>query len=484
MSLCVCTTRVQYLAAMISSVSFLLLLASGVGAAVISQLCNLVCSAQEVTCMSACSYNLSQAQLPFFGAPWLRLRARFDMGKLHKTITGSSSPLTGERTNVYFTSLDGKLYQYRNESQSQTVIFELPPSYKLNTSNGKGLYDVSFHRKFQQNGVFYLHFSIDADPGTTLTLTSKIRSINGQNQLYQFPVDHYNVVFKYRKFDTAVVELGEVTRFSQLTPDRSGGWMASAIPEGWNWYNEDPLYVAIGGNSEENILYGSELSYLSTIRRLDAEKPQSSESTWASGASNPLSCSNTVHKAGEIMCLVQLYDSSRALFRIRKGTNIGKPEYVMRCEESGGCRAGRLRNDTAPLEIFYQGDRCPVTSVMFYTGYKMNKFRGNLFLSRDACYLKRLGRIEPAELLRLVRNSTSGDWYTSPVPTDFEDSFLVDTKLVGADNHDDFFLSGFSMRSGKQIFYSINPIRAANDYLEDDYDENGVIVKKAERARR
>jgi hypothetical protein len=434
--------------------------------------------------MGACGLNLSTANPPFFGAPWIRLRSRFDMGKLHEEITGCSAPLNGERTNVYFTTLSGKLYQYRNETKTPQLIFEIPETYEMNTSNGKGLYDISFHRKFEQNGLFYLHYSVSAPEGATLTLTSDIRTIKSKPQMYQFVIDHYNVISKYRKFGTTVVEMGEVTRFAQLTPERSGGWMSAAIQEGWGWYEEDPLYVAIGGNSEENIVYGSELSYLSTIRRLDAEKPRQSETTWASGTSNPLSCSSTVFKAGEIYCLVERHDSSRALYRVRKGTNIGRPEYVLRCEETGGCKAEKQRNDTAPLEIYYKGDRCPVTSVLHYSGYKMNKFKTNLFLSRDACYIKRFGRIEPAELLRLVRNSTSGAWYTSPVPTDFEDNFLIDTKLVGADKHNDFFLSGFSMRTGKHVFYSIDPIRAANDYLEDDYDENGILVRKEKRRKR
>src|SRR5690606_6603618 len=140
-------------------------------------------------------------------------------------------------------------------------------------------------------------------------------------------VDHYNVVHKFRLLGNIAIPLNEVKRYPQVSTARSGGWMSAAMREGWNWYSEDPLYLAIGGNADENILYGAELSYLSSIRRMDANKPDETDAIWANGIGNPISCSTTIFKSGEIMCLVQLEGGDRALYRIKKGTNSGRPEF-------------------------------------------------------------------------------------------------------------------------------------------------------------
>lgn len=463
-------------------VSLLLLLCCAVGAVIIPPACNRVCSPDSAICLAACNYNITHLPPPFFGAPWVRLSARFNMGQLDEEVTGCSAPLNAEKTNIYFTTLEGRLYQYNNATNDFGTVLDLGRMLELDTNQSKGLYDVAFHRQFEQNGEFYLHYSVPAPAGTALTLSSDVRT-PGRPQVYQLVVDHYNVIRKFRKVGNTALSLGEVHRFPQLSPARSGGWMSAALREGWRWYSEDPLYVAIGGNTDENILYGAELSYLSSIRRLDANDPNSTEFAWASGVGNPLSCSSSIAKSGEVMCIAELHSGDRALYRIRKGTNVGSPEFVRRCE-SYACRQTKKRIDTAPLQVFPAGQQCPITSVQHYTGYRMNKFKTNLFLSRDACFDAKSGAFRPTELLRLVKNSTSGAWYTHKLPTDWEDNFLVETKLVGADKHNDFFLSGYSMRQAKRVFYSIDPVRAANDYYEDfEYDENGVKTQEKKKRR-
>ena len=447
--------------------------------AVIPDVCNRVCKPDNAICLSACGYNISHLPPPFFGAPWVRLSARFDMGVLDEQVSGCSAPLNSEKTNIYFTTLQGRLYQYNNQTNDFGALLDLSQYFGLDQNVSKGLYDVSFHRQFEQNGHFYVHFSVPAKRGTVLTVSSDVRT-PGTQQAYQLVVDHYNVVHKFRLLGNIAIPLNEVKRYPQVSTARSGGWMSAAMREGWNWYSEDPLYLAIGGNADENILYGAELSYLSSIRRMDANKPDETDAIWANGIGNPISCSTTIFKSGEIMCLVQLEGGDRALYRIKKGTNSGRPEFVKLCQ-SHACAQQKARLDTAPLEVFKKDARCPVTSVLHYTGYKMNKFRTNLFLSRDSCFDAKTGAFRPAELLRLVKNSTTAEWYTHTLPSDFEDNFLVETKLIGADKHNDFFLSGYSMRSKKRVFYSIDPIRAANDFYEEEFNEEGLKTERRKR---
>lgn len=444
--------------------------------AVIPEDCSLVCKDPAVSlCFDACAFNITQKRLPFYGAPWLNVTRRFDMGVLREHITGCGAPLGNSRTNVYFTTLEGSVYHYQNSTNTFYRVLNI--SDRLDRSNGKGLYDIAFNRYFLNNGLFYLSYSKPAEKGRRITLSSNIRSGGSVKTTYQFPVDHYTAIQEYKKAGASAVAIQDIHLYEQIGSNRTGGWLGQAIPQGYA--KQDPLYIAIGGNSEENILYGSELVHMSSIRRLDTADPAKVDDQWASGASDPISCTVTSHLSAEVYCLVRLYTGDMAVYRIKYRTNIGSSTYVERCE-SLACRNHKKYKSTQPVATFSKS-ACPATSIIHYTGYQMDLFKLDVFISQDACYNPSLGIIEPARLLRVVKNSTSGQFYASEVPSYFEDPFLIDTKLVGADKHDDFFLTGLSLKTGKVTFYSIDPVRAANDYAETEYyinDEHAANAKK------
>ncbi len=435
-------------------------------AAVISPRCNFVCGPEDGSCLYACNYNITHAPPSFFGAPWVRLVQRFNLGELEETVTGCDSPLRGDKENIYFTTLQGKVYRYKNTTNSFDTVFNLGRSVDLAIGEGKGLYDVAFHREYEKNFLFYLHYAIPAAPNDLLTLVDKATSRSRQ-KVYQIKIHHYNVISEFRKIGDSAMFLRQLRKIPQVSEKRSGGWLASGIREGWKYYTENPLYFATGGNTNESIVYGRHMSYLSSLRRFDSNNITEADQQWASGIGDPISCASTVHKSGKVVCLIQVLNGTRMIYTIEKDMNIGSDNYVEQCT-SAACANGKKHRpaDRVPMAVFPTSD-CNITSIFIYTGYKMNKFRGNVFLSRDACYNEKLDVFQSAQLLRLVKNRTSYGWYASVLPSDFEDGFLVNTSLVGADKHSDFFFSGYSLRTGKLEFYSIDPVRAANDYYED-----------------
>lgn len=444
--------------------ALLLFLAAASSALDIPSTCTLVCADLQPYCLQACSEFAFKRRLPFYGLPYARVTERFNMGLLSEQVTGSDAPNKVSKQALYFTTREGKLYYYNNKTASFNTVFNMARHSEVDFDNDKGLYNVAFHPMFSTNLLFYLYYSSPAPIDAVMTFV--VRNKRGKEPTtIQVRVDHYNVISEFQIVGDSAQLKRVLRRIPQIEPRRSGGWLSAAVKENWDYWSENPLYYSVGGNSNESVVFGQEMSYLSSIGRFDASNISKANDLWASGIASPLSCSATVLKSDHIFCLIQLKNNTRAIYDLRKDMNAGSDEYVEACRGLE-CEHAEWKNEDRSPSVVFPPSECPVTSVMLYTGYLLKSaYRTNLFISRDACYSPETAQFRPAEILRLVKNSTSGDWYTNVFPCDFEDDFLVNTTLIGADKSNLFLLSGVSVRSGRTTFYEIDPVRAHKDHV-------------------
>ena len=400
--------------------------------------CKEICA--TVSCVQACSKACTDTALQL-AEPHFQLELVHTFPE-NTVITGSDAPSKPRGRALYFTTLKGEIFRYNAETEKLRLMHTLSPEM-LDCTGGKGLYDVALHRDYDKNGRLYVHFS--APPVNKTELGH----------------DHDNVIVELETLGGAMHYVREVARFAQYSSERSGGWAKMGIRDvtlsGKPW-----LYVALGGNREELLerIEGSPaLSTIYAIAQPD-NATQRQERVWASGIQNPLDCDFSVFKLDRVVCLIEDASGRRRVLSIRKGYNYGSDEFVKSCRGSACQQQYADLASKSALVSFEPGD-CSVRSVQHYTGHRMHNYHLDIFLSRDACYDAASNRFRPADILRIYRDHSAGQYKTVAMPTNMPTSLLVNTTLVGADKLDDFYLAGYSLRDGGLQLYRIVPVKAA-----------------------
>jgi hypothetical protein len=401
--------------------------------------CHVMCT--DPTCVKDCSDKCHSA-LTHTEKPWFQLEhiQSFPAGT---QITGSDTPSKPRSRVVYFTTLDGKVYRYNAASNHMKMMHKLP-AHTLDMRHGKGLYDIAFHRDFDKNGKVYLHYATYPP--------------NDSKERYR---DHDNVIVELETSGLGMDFVREIKRIPQYTPERSGGWTKMGLREGFStrkvW-----LYTAVGGNKEEIVSRNEGAPALSTIYAIaqPEDRTQVEERVWASGIQDPIDCSASVFKADRIQCLIEDSQGKRHVQSLRKGYNYGSDEFVESCFGKV-CRNQFSMLASRDALVSFEATECTVRSLQMYTGHNMRNYQMDMFMTRDACYDSRLKQFNSTEVLRIYRDHSAGQYKTIVMPTNMIDDMMVNTTLVGGDKLDDFYVAGYSMRSGEYSLHRIVPIKAA-----------------------
>jgi len=377
--------------------------------------------------------------VPSVARPYLRLEYVTTLDSSLE-ILGSDSPTTPPNHNNYFVTRDGKVYRYDSDTMEINVIHIINPLV-LDTRNNKGLYDIAFHLDFAKEKEFgyrklYLHYAVVSDSEE---------------------FDHYNVIAEYRMDGLNLVKLRDVKKIPQTTEKRSGGWVSMHLKEftGFTSSGDNWLYFATGGNVDESVDAIERVPFLSTVWGIIPDRENAGgepvNRRWASGIKNPISCDASWLTAGWFYCLLEDATGNVVFQRVQRGFNYGSQDYVNKCR---GRKCESERNSkperTLPLATFPNTD-CPVRSLHFYTGKESRDYKLDKFLVRSACYLEESDSFKPFEIMHFA------DSFGEPVvmPMQAPDNLLVNTTLIGADMHNDFFVAGYSPRDGRYNLYRI-----------------------------
>jgi hypothetical protein len=381
---------------------------------------------ENALCSTACGQNTTVPTQLYFT---LAHAYTFDEAT---TITGSDNPATPvNRRMVYFTTLDGRIYRYSAMSNVMRLMHTIPAT-QLSRDNGRGLYDIAFHRDFQRTRLAYLHYSAHSEDA-----------------------NHDNVIAEYSVTGTGFFFEREVARFPQYTAARSGGWMKMGLKDsffaGTAW-----LYVALGGNTDESVRAHESASTIFALPDPDSHAGNSKPSAWASGIREPIDCDATIFKYDRVYCLIRERNGTVALQVLRKGYNYGSENYVKQCVGKHCQQKGPRIASTEPI-LKFAATACPVSSVQLYTGHRMRDFKDDIFLSQDACYDDVQRRFNSTRVLRVYRDHYELRHDSIAMPTDFANHQLINTTFVGADKQDDLLLFGYSLTSKQYMLFQLQP---------------------------
>jgi Glucose / Sorbosone dehydrogenase len=392
--------------------------------------------------------------------PYFRTEFLFEL-PINERITGGDGPCKPSNADYYFTTLSGKLYHYVSTTGKLDVIYTVDPQ-KLSTGLNKGLYGVTIDRDYNKNRHMYLHYSvvlqageqkdyiIQEDPTNDLV---DILSVNHFNVIEQLIHDTYN----------APTQVAVLKRIPQFTAKRSGGWIQSFVPAGL-FSSGARLLFAIGGNSKEDILLARHAPFLSTIHSIVPSRPDIKDEMWASGIRNPISCSATSFKIGDVYCLLETVSpkgtvNGTALYRLKSGINYGSENFQKSCT---GLACEQQRNSfyTKDALINFPNTSCAVSSIFTYTGHDMPRYKNTLLVTRDSCFDRETRTFTEVQIMYVAYNSINGEYKATPMSTSFQQRYLIDVKLLGADWKDAVMISGVSIVTGKTVVQELIPDRA------------------------
>jgi hypothetical protein len=409
-------------------------------------------------CHKACSgkqQSLNQRD------PYFRTEFVFEL-PVNERLTGGDAPCKPGNADFYFTTLSGKLYHYVTTTGALDVIYTVNPS-KLATSGTKGLYGVTIDRDYNKNRKMYLHYSTIVE--TEEQKDYFIQEDPTNDLVSVLTVDHFNVI-EQLVHDTYNMPQPEkiLKRIPQFSSKRSGGWIQSFVPAGL-FSGGNRVLFAIGGNSKEDLLLARHAPFLSTIHSIIPDRPDLKDEMWASGIGNPISCTATSFKISDVYCLLETRTTygtvnGTALYRLKSGVNYGSENYQKSCM---GLECEQQRNTiyTKSALINFPNSSCPVTSVFTYTGHNMPRYKAKVFVTRDSCFDRETKSFTEVQIMYVAYNSMSGEYKATPMSTVFQQRYLVDVKLLGADWQDVFLLSGQSIVTGKTVVQDVIPDRAA-----------------------
>lgn len=388
-------------------------------------------------------------------------------------ITGGDAPPNPPNNDLYFTTLNGKLYHYVTSESNGTAAMRLTQLYRvsptrLDQANGKGLFSVAVDRNYQYNNKLYLGYAMKPSNSE-----ERRRFIPGSkedpNLLSSMTLDHYTAVQEIT-LNGPRAEPGEILRqIEQYTPDNVGNWLGALHPDPILHGPENRLLVATGGNARQDGLlavYGQHLSTMMVL--VPKESGKHRDELWASAIRRPVDCSSSATMSRGVRCLLETEDKNgnangTVLYELKRGTNYGSPEFRRHCAQNSlGCK--QRINDLMNRDglIRFSADECAVRSLHVFTGSRtrMPNFFGKTLGVRESCYRPEEQEFSEVELLYMDYNSAYGRWRATPLKLYLEHRYMINVTLLGADQQNTLLIAGYSLTSGTVVAQELLPEKA------------------------
>ena len=361
-------------------------------------------------------------------------------------ITGSDSPSKPKTSNIYFTTLEGTVYRYDEERNVLNAIYiinkeDLYYNFELNI----GLYDIAFDRDYNINGKVYLYYA----------------SVSNNDN-----VEYYDIIEEHHASGFYLENVRKIKRIPQyeLNSKCSGnGWMKMGLREkiitGPAWLafftgcenltttvNVSAIYEIIPDEIQDNHYHHQ------SIMQMNISQPY--ERLFSSVSQKIISCDMSIFKSMCIYCIVEDIQGVRYLSKIKVGSHYNAKNSHDDDDDNMELYLKDLKYNEEVL-VEFDKDDCPVSSLQIYSGRTLSKYKTHIFMSKSACYNNSTGIFQPAQFLKLYRNHRIGIFQAINLPYSASDKYIINTRIVGADKHNDVYFAGVSIKDNSVVLYKI-----------------------------
>lgn len=363
-------------------------------------------------------------------------------------ITGSDS--IGKRSSrySYFTTRDGKIFYVTPNIQDEVsmsiqpelrLVWEMPKTLRLDTSNNKGLYSIAFSK--DKNGIIpaYILYAAQRDQNDKFDHYLRIATLE------------FNVLTKTFSFVKVLFSLEQKSNF------RSGGFLTVGRTD--YSMNRIPLWFSSGGNDYDDPLLMHQVPRYSAISLVWTEEkvpnpgladlfvPGDINSIlWANGISNPLQCDYSIQRSTQMPCLVESRGidgevDARIIAIYEKGhTPTESTAEVFYTRGTTGIMKAHAER------FVYTTEECMPESIYYNTAMGMGaEFMNRIITARPSCDIE---NFPPMEISYMKRNYDTGELEFLSIRIAMSEPFLYDVELIGSELNRGIYIGGRNLRSG------------------------------------
>lgn len=348
---------------------------------------------------------------------------------------------------IYFVTQLGDLFRLNigTDAIEQLSNLNILP-HVLDTTFGKGVYNVAFDLDHRSNGVLYFYFSKQSTNKTA--------------------ADHYNVIRKYELVDTRLAQKNTIKQIPQYSPERSGGWLEMGMRK-YVMFGDSYLFYSNGGNVDYSNTIHQANPYASTISILTLNSNSGGfnrvmgflnsipeDGPWTEGVKNPLYCSKNLLLNRFVYCIVEDTEHNQFLYKLKAGRNYADNSTDCGDSEEADCFTVPPYGGE-PLERL-SGRLCPITSIMLYEGNQLSAYYQKLLLLRSTCFMD--SKFHPMELLSYQRNAQKDTMDFYKIPLENQHRLLFNATFIGSELFDAIYVSGFSPKSHGNVVMKLQEI--------------------------
>ena len=371
-------------------------------------------------------------------------------------ITGSDSPGKRGSRISYFTTRDGKIFYVSPNVDDELslqvqpelkLIWEMPASMELDSSNDKGLYSIAFSKS--GDGIIPAY-----------VLYAKKRGKGDQ-------VDHHLCIatLMFNRAAQSFSFVKQLFSLPQISNFRSGGFLTMGRPD--YSMGKIPLWFSSGGNEFDDADMMQRYPRYSAISSVWTDEvipyqdlveyfvgSEEASYLWANGIYNPLQCDYSILRSREIPCLVEIKDIS------------GKTEaYMVTVYEKGhspnentasvyrSWGTTSLIKEHAEQYFFYPESTCLPETIYYNTAMGMgSSYMNKLMIAQPSCDTH---RFPPVKISAFQRNYLTEEREFMPVDVALEEPYMYDVELIGSELNRGIYLAGRSLRTGDYEIYML-----------------------------
>jgi hypothetical protein len=327
------------------------------------------------------------------------------------------------------------------------LVWEMPQSMELDTSNNKGLYSIAFSKSAEAIIPAYI-------------LYAKRRS-------HGDPADHQLCIatLAFNKATHSFQFVKQLFALPQKSNFRSGGFLTMGRPD--YSIGKIPLWFSSGGNEFDDAEMMQRFPRYSAISSVWTEEVipyhdlteyfvdgEPERFLWANGIYNPIQCDYSILRSREMPCLVEIKDisgetESMMITSYERGHT--PTEGSLNTYSTWGVSS--LTSKHAEQYFFYPESTCLPETIYYNTAMGIgSEYLNRIMIAQPSCEKH---RFPPVQIMSLQRNYITSELEFMPLEIAFQEPYLYEVELIGSELNRGIYLAGRSLRSGNYEIYML-----------------------------